>query len=76
MIQLKTKHLLGIFFLVFEGTCRSMTWGCRGALHFRRYDRELVLKPAISLKKRWGGGAAVERVAGFQAPAYNNMHIG
>ena len=27
----------------------------RDTLYSRRYDRELVLKPAISLKKSWGG---------------------
>ena len=32
-----------------------MTSGCRGTSHFRRYNRELVLKPPISLKKSWGG---------------------
>ena len=24
-------------------------------MYFRRHDRELVLKPAVSLKKSWGG---------------------
>ena len=38
-----------------------MTLVCRGTLFSRRYDRELVLKPVISLKKSWGGGATVER---------------
>ena len=33
----------------------SMTSGCRGTPYFRRYDSELVLKPAISFKKIWGG---------------------
>ena len=32
-----------------------MTSGGHGAPHFRRYTRELVSKPAISLKKCWGG---------------------
>ena len=33
-----------------------MVLGCQqGAPCFRRYDRELVSKPAISLKKGWGG---------------------
>ena len=32
-----------------------MTSGCRGTPYFRRYDRELILKPTISLKKSWGG---------------------
>ena len=31
-----------------------MTSGCRGTPYFRGYDQELVLKPAISLKKSWG----------------------
>ena len=34
---------------------RSTTSGCRGTSFFRRYDRELVLKSTISLKKSWGG---------------------
>ena len=33
---------------------RSTASGCRGTPYFRRYHRELVLKPAISLKKSWG----------------------
>ena len=33
---------------------RTMTSGFQGARYFRRYDRELVSKPAISLKKSWG----------------------
>ena len=32
-----------------------MTPGRQRAEHFRGYDRELVSKPAISLKKKWGG---------------------
>ena len=28
--------------------------GCRGTPYVRRYDRELVLKPAISLKEKLG----------------------
>ena len=32
-----------------------MMSGCRGTPYFRRYDRGLVLKPAISFKKSWGG---------------------
>ena len=40
-----------------------MTSGWRGAPYFKRYDRELVSKPAISLKKGWGGySSTVERV--------------
>ena len=31
-----------------------MTSGCRGTPFFRRYDRELVLKPAISSKEKLG----------------------
>ena len=44
---------------------RSMTSGRQGAPYFRIYGRELVSKPAISLKKgRGGGGATVERLQG------------
>ena len=40
-----------------------MTSGCRrGTPYSNSYERELVSKPAISLKKCWGGGAAVERL--------------
>ena len=35
----------------------------QGSSYFRRYGQELVSKPAISLKKRWGGGLTVERLA-------------
>ena len=39
-----------------------MTSGWQGAsLYFKSYGRELVSKPAISLKKGWGG-ATVERL--------------
>ena len=33
-----------------------MTSRWQAAPHFRRYGRELVSKPAILLKKSWGGG--------------------
>ena len=33
-----------------------MASGWQGAPYFRRYGRELVSKPTISLKKSWGGG--------------------
>ena len=33
---------------------RRRRGGCRGTPHFIRYGRELVLKPAISVKKSWG----------------------
>ena len=33
----------------------SMASGCRGTTYLRKYDRELVLKPEDSFKKRWGG---------------------
>ena len=36
---------------------------CRGTPYFRRFDRDLgYLKPAISLKKSWGGEPTVERL--------------
>ena len=40
---------------MFAKVYRAMTSGRQGALYFRKYDRELVSKPAISLKKIWGG---------------------
>ena len=33
---------------------RTMTSGRQGAPYFRRYRRELVAKPDISLKNSWG----------------------
>ena len=44
-----------------------MTSGCRGTPYFRRHDRELVLKPTISLKKS-RGGATVERLVTYPPP--------
>ena len=49
----KKKKYLYIFLCA--KAYRSMTSGCRGTSCFRRHGRELVLKPAISLKKSWGG---------------------
>ena len=51
-IPLKKKYA---YILLCVKVCRWMTSGCRGTPHFGRYNRELVLKPAISLKKNWGG---------------------
>ena len=34
---------------------RTMTSGFQGTPYFKRCDRELVSKPAISLKRSWGG---------------------
>ena len=42
-----------IFLFAKDG--RTMKSGGQGAPFFRRYGRELVSKPAISLKKSWGG---------------------
>ena len=52
-MRLKTKNIPYIFLCA--KVCRSMTPGCRGTPDFRRYDRELVLKPSVSLEKSWGG---------------------
>ena len=41
--------------ILFGGDYRTMTSGWQGAPYFRRYGLELVSKPAISLKKSWGG---------------------
>ena len=40
---------------LFARGCRTMAWGWGGAAYCRRYGRELVTKPAISLKKSLGG---------------------
>ena len=53
------KKIVSIYFLVCKGLSLYRTMTCRGgkegAPYFRRYVRELALKPAISLKKSWGG---------------------
>ena len=41
--------------ILFAEDYRTMTSGWQGAPYFRRYGLELVSKPAISLKKSWGG---------------------
>ena len=41
--------------VLFARDYRTMALGRQGAPYFRRYGRELVSKPAISLKKGWGG---------------------
>ena len=40
---------------MFAMDCQTTTSGRQGASYFRRYGRELVSKPAISLEKSWGG---------------------
>ena len=40
---------------LFAKSYRTMTSGWQGASYFMRYGLELVSKPAISLKKSWGG---------------------
>ena len=51
------ENAIFTFFLVCEGlsTNQSTTSGWRGSPFFRRYGGELISKPAISLKKSWGG---------------------
>ena len=51
---------------MFAKVYRTMTLGRQGASYFRRYGRELVSKPAISV-----GGAAVERLP---HSAFGAMH--
>ena len=41
--------------VLFAKDYRLMTSGWQGAPYFRRYGRGLVSKPAILLKKSWGG---------------------
>ena len=46
-----------------------------GTPHFRRYDRELVLKPAISLKKSWGVYVSKTLRSPIQKKKANKWHI-
>ena len=73
-ILLNTKYPY-IFLCATAYNDRRRRGGCRGTPYFRRYDRELVLKPAISVKKSWGGGAAVERLKGIvnKRPDFNPL---
>ena len=48
------KTISACIFLFAKGY-RTPTSGWHGPPCFRRYGRELVSKPAISLKKSWGG---------------------
>ena len=54
---------------------RTMTSGWKGTPEFRRYGRELVSKPAISLKKDWGS-CRINRTTPIRPKkfnAYNGM---
>ena len=42
-------------FSLFAKVCRPMTSGWQGTPCFSSYSRGLISKPAISLKKSWGG---------------------
>ena len=50
-----------MYSLVCKGLSNDDVGVARGAPYFRRYGQELVSKPAISLKKRWGGLPTVEQ---------------
>ena len=51
-----------------------MTSGWQGAPDFRRYGRELVSKPAISLRKKSWAGYTVERLyTDVIIPVYTHM---
>ena len=43
------------YFACLQRTIKRRRGVGKGSPHFRRYGRELVSKPAISLKKSWGG---------------------
>ena len=45
-----------IFLFAKKGLSNDYVGTERGTPYFRRYGRELALKPAISWKKSWGGG--------------------
>ena len=50
------KNAIFICIFLFANDFRAMTSGGQGAPYFKKYGWELVSKPAISLKKCWGGG--------------------
>ena len=52
-----------------------MSSGCRATPDFRRYDREQVLKPAISSKKSWGGYRRTTRVGNGTISTIICVHI-
>ena len=53
---IEIENKVPIYFLVVQKAYRSMTLGCRGTHRISGGTTgELVLKPAISLKKSWGG---------------------
>ena len=54
------KQKISYYIFLIEKDDRTMTSGWQGARYFRRYGRELMSEPAISLKKGWGR-ATVER---------------
>ena len=56
------KVFLYTYVHVREKDYRRMTSGWRRAPYFRSYGRGLVSKPAISLKKSWGGGGGYRRM--------------
>ena len=53
MLFPKRIHTLRVFLCA--NVYWTMTSGYQGTPFFRRYDQKLVLKPAISLNKSWGG---------------------
>ena len=58
---------------------RSMTSGRRWTTYPRRYDRKLVLKPAISLEKSWGDYRRTTRdhnaYLAYWTAATSNHHV-
>ena len=49
------ENKVSMLFLVCKRPIDRWRRGCHGTAYFRKYDRELVLKPSISLKESWGG---------------------
>ena len=64
------KTYIYVSSLSFQKGYRTMASGWPGAPCFRRYDEELVSKPAISLKNRWGGYRRTALYTG------NNSYVG
>ena len=49
------RKIISSCIFLFPKDYQTMTSGWQGAPYFSRYGQELVSKPAISLKKSWGG---------------------
>ena len=63
------ENKVSICFLVCKGlSIDDVGGGVERTPYFRRHDRELVLKPAVSLKISWGGYRRPTRLRMHHAP--------